>query len=247
MNPKRDKPHGPEELAAVLKTQSPVLVVGGQAVNLWALHYYQRTSDLAPFVSRDIDLLGSRATLEEVATLAKSKPQYFSLRPPTNALGVVIAKNKEGEPILIEVLKHVHGVTNEELREPSYTFEIGESRISVCLPGPVALLKAKIANLADLSRQGRQDEKHVRILCRIMPDYWQDLCRAVTSGEIEERKLINYLETTLRLARSTKGRTALKRLSLDVTELFEGLLPNNLPKVRSFIEKRLQRNSGKRG
>ena len=36
------------------------LLVGGQAINLWALYYENRTKNLAPFVSRDVDILGDR-------------------------------------------------------------------------------------------------------------------------------------------------------------------------------------------
>ncbi|MCC5835717.1 MAG: hypothetical protein JJU20_13365 [Opitutales bacterium] len=234
-----DKARGPEELADLLETKEPVFLVGGQAVNLWALHYYERTIDLAPFVSRDVDLLGDRSTLEEVASLAKAKPQFFATRPPTNALGVVIAHDKNGEPVLIEVLKYIRGVSDEELREPSYTFEIGEKRISVCVPGPVALFKAKAANLADINQDGRQDAKHLRILSRILPDYWKDVCAAVFSGKLKERKLIGHLEMMLDVIQSSKGQSALKNLSLNAFRLFDGLDSDRLSKVRSFCMKRL--------
>lgn len=45
----------PEAVASFLRTENPVLLVGGQAVNLWALHYRERVAELAPFVSRDVD------------------------------------------------------------------------------------------------------------------------------------------------------------------------------------------------
>lgn len=241
MNFNESEACGPEELADFLATKVPVYLVGGQAVNLWGLHYYERTADLAPFVSRDVDLLGDRTTLEEVALLAKAKPQFFSMRPPSNAIGVVIAHDNSGSPVLIEVLKYVHGIKEEELREPSYTFEIGENRIPVCVPGPVALLKAKVANLADLSQDGRQDSKHVRILSRVLPDYWRDLCTAVVSHKVEERKLIGYLEMALRVVQSTNGQCALKKLSLNPSCLFEGLDTDQLSKVRLFHQKRLGR------
>ncbi|MGV7229536.1 MAG: hypothetical protein ACQ9IQ_12840 [Nitrospirales bacterium] len=236
-----DKPYAPEELADLLQTKEPVILVGGQAVNLWALHYYERAVDLAPFVSRDVDILGDRSTLEELASLVNAKPQFFSMRPPTNAVGVVIAHDKDGDPVLIEVLKYVHGVKEEELREPSYTFEIGQKQIPVCVPGPVALFKAKVANSADISQEGRQDAKHVQILSRILQGYWSDMCKAVKSGKVEERMLIQHLETVLSVARSRKGKSILKDLSIEMKSLFEGLDTEALPKVRSFVQKRLSR------
>jgi hypothetical protein len=239
----KDKFHKPDELADLLATKEPLHLVGGQAVNLWALHYWKRTADLAPFVSRDVDVLGDLSTLEELAALLHTKPQIFPLRPPTNALGVVIAHDKEGDPVLIEVLKYVHGVKEDELWNPTYTFEIGSNAVAVNVPGPVALFKAKVANLTDLSQAGRQDEKHVRILARLLPDYWKDLCSAVKSGKVEERKLIKHLETILAVATSAKGKATLATLSIETEWLFEGLGSANLSKVQAFISKRLVRST----
>jgi hypothetical protein len=156
-------------------------------------------------------------------------------------LGVVIAHDKDGDPVLIEVLKYVHGVGEDELWNPTYTFEIGSNAVAVHVPGPVALFKAKVANLADIYQEGRQDEKHVQILARLLPDYWEDLCAAVTSGKVEEQKLIKHLETILAVATSAKGKTVLTKLSIETKSLFEGLDSAKLTKVQAFINNRLIR------
>ena len=241
MDDQHNKPRGPEDLVDLLKTQDPVFLVGGQAVNLWALHYFERVTDLAPFVSRDIDILGDYSTLEEIARLAKAKAQTFPTRPPTNAIGIVIAHDKNGDPILIEVLKYVHGIKEDELREPSYTFTVGTAKTPICVPGPVALFKAKVANLTDLSQAGRQDTKHVQILARILPDYWKDIGNAVRSEQLTERTFIQYLESVFEVASCPKGKTVLQKLSIPLRSLFLNLEKEALPKVESFIEKRLNR------
>ena len=56
--PSDAEPRPPEDFAPLLATKEPVLLVGGQAVNLWAMYYETRTAALAPFVSRDVDVLG---------------------------------------------------------------------------------------------------------------------------------------------------------------------------------------------
>lgn len=230
-------PAGPEAIGGLLKTNPPLMLVGGQAVNLWALYYYDRTKDLAPFVSRDIDLLGDKDTLAEVAKLANAKPQYFPLRPPSNEVGVVVAQDAHGQPLLIEVLRYVHGVSEKELSEPAYTFEVGESKVLV--PGPVALLKAKIANVSDIDQAGRQDLRHVLILCRLLPNYWYEMCDAARAGKIEERSLIRCLEATLKTVQSRKGIRVLREAGLSPRGLFARLDPESLPKVAAFVEKRL--------
>ncbi len=234
-------PRPPADFAPVLATKDPVLLVGGQAVNLWALYYQDQTADLAPFVSRDADILGDRETLEALGKLAGTKPQFFPLKPPSNEVGVVIAKDANGSPMLIEVLRYIHGVSNEELRAPVYTLAIGENQVRVQVPGPIALLQAKIANVVDLKQTGRQDARHVIILARLLPAYLGDLRKAVIESRMDERKLIAFLERLLAVVTTTSSRNVLRELKVYAREFFAGLDAEHMPKLRAFLEKRLPR------
>jgi hypothetical protein len=234
-------PRPPADFAPILATKDPVLLVGGQAVNLWALYYQDRTADLAPFVSRDADVLGDRETLSALATLAGVKPQFFPLRPPSNEVGVVIAKDANGSPMLIEVLRYVHGASNEELREPAYTLALGEKQVRVQVPGPIALLQAKIANVVDLKQTGRQDARHVIILTRLLPAYLEDLRQSAVDGRMEERKLLHFLDQLLAVLTTKNGRKVFAELKIDAGKLFASLNPDRLPKLKAFLEKRLPR------
>ena len=236
------EPRAPADFASALATAEPLMLVGGQAVNLWALYYHDRSMEFAPFVSRDADVLGDRATLEELGRLAGVKPQFFPLRPPSNEVGVVIAKDSNGLPLLIEVLRYVNGVNNEELREPSYTLAIGERQIHVMVPGPIALLKAKLANVVDVKQEGRQDTKHVHILARIIPAYLEDLRDAAAGARMEERKLIEFLDRLLAVLTARHNRKVLSDYGIETRQLYGTLNSEGLPKVRAFLEKRLPRS-----
>lgn len=240
-HPLESDPRPPADFAPLLAAKEPLLLVGGQAVNLWALHYRDRASDLAPFVSRDVDILGDRETLENLGKLAGVKPQLFPVRPPSNEIGVVIGKDAHGSLMLIEVLRYIHGATEEELRDPVYTLSIGERQVRVQVPGPIALLQSKIANLADLAQTGRQDARHVLILARIMPAYLADLRNAAAEVRLEERKLIGFLERLLTVVTTTKAQKVLRGLSVDARALFAGLDAEKLPKLATFMAKRLPR------
>ncbi len=216
-----------------------MLLVGGQAVNLWAMYYGPRTAAMAPFVSRDVEVLGDRETLKALAKLAGTKPQFFPVKPPTNEIGVVIAKDHNSLPLLIEVLRSVRGVSNAELREPVYTLAIGEIHVQV--PSPIALLQAKIANVAEIPQTGRQDARHVAILALVLPAYLEDLHQAVLDQRTDERKLIEILERLLAVVMTKKARMVFKGLQLEARALFTGLGFEKLPKLRAFLEKRLPR------
>jgi hypothetical protein len=229
----------PEDFARLLAVPEPLLVVGGQAVNLWAIHYEERTRDLAPFVSRDADVLGDRETLALLGRRAGSKPQVFPLKPPSNEIGVVMAKDAAGAPLLIEVLRYVRGATNEELRDPVYEFAIGRGGTRVRVPGPIALLQAKIANLAELPQAGRQDARHILILLRVLPGYLGDLRESAAQAKLAERKLVEYLEKLLKILASKRGRKACTDVAVEPREVFAGLNPKGLPKLKRFLEERL--------
>ncbi|MEO6875095.1 MAG: hypothetical protein ABI222_09760 [Opitutaceae bacterium] len=237
--PSDAEPRPPEDFAPLLATKEPVLLVGGQAVNVWAMYYATRTAALAPFVSRDVDVLGDRETLEALGKLAGTKPQFFPIKPPTNEIGVVIAKDQQGLPLLIEVLRYVHGVSNEELREPVYTVALGETHVQV--PSPIALMQAKIANVADIAQTGRQDARHVVILAHVLPAYLEELQKAVIEGRMEERELIKFLERLLAVVAADKALKVFKNLQLNARSFFAGLGHEKLPKLKGFIDKRLPR------
>ena len=232
-------PRPPEDFARLLATKETLLLVGGQAVNLWALYYHSQTAELAPFVSRDVEVLGDRETLTALGRVTGAKPQFFSVKPPTHAVGVLIAKDSKGLPLLIEVLRDVNGVSNEELREPVYTVALGDVQVQV--PSPIAILPAKIANVADLAQSGRQDARHMLILARLLPAYLRDLQRAALAGEMPERRLIDYLERLLGVVTLAKAKKVLKSLKIDPAGFFAGLGDQRLPKQAAFLEKRLPR------
>lgn len=237
--PSDAKPRPPEDFAEMLATPEPVLLVGGQAVNLWALYYDSRTSDFAPFVSRDVDVLGDRETLELLGRIAGKKPRVFPLKPPSNEVGVIIAQTPDGDPLLVEVLRSVHGVTKDELLTPSYTMAIGTAQVK--LPSPIALLQAKLANVADISQNGRQDARHVLILMQLMPAYLQDIRAAVLAGRLEERKFIVILERLLSVVSPVRSKKILRQLNRSVSDLFTGIGHERLAKVQSFIDERISR------
>lgn len=201
------------------------------------MYYGSATAALAPFVSRNVDVLGDRATLEALAKLAGTKPQFFPVKPPANEIGVVIAKDPQGLPLLIEVLRYVHGVSNEELREPVYTVALGATHVQV--PGPIALLQAKIANVSDLAQAGRQDARHVVILAHVLPAYLEDLQQAAVVGRLAERKLIGLLERLRGVVTAPKARKVFGLLRLDARSLFGELGHKKLTKLQSFMAKRL--------
>ncbi len=236
--------HQPEDFAQFLDSPEPLFLVGGQAVNLWALYYSEHTAELGPFVSHDVDILGNRLTLERIAKVAGAVPHFFPKRPPTNEVGVVMAKGIDGTPLIIEVLWHLHGISNEELQRVAYTVNIGSLGVAVRIPSPIALLQAKIANAAELPQAGRQDLRHVRILSSLMPAYLEDIHATAKSGKITQRQAVNNLEWLLATVASAKGRQVMQVLNIPLLSLFPQNREYAVSKWSAFMKIRLPQALG---
>lgn len=236
-----NKPRPPEDYSIYLTAENPPTIVGGQAVNVWALYYAGVADEYAPFVSRDIDVLGDRETLKQIAKLVGLKPNYFPFKPPSNEVGYVAPENEADEPFLIEVLKWVNGVTADELLADSVIMGVGSKQVPVRVPSPVMLLKAKLANLDTINQRGRQDAKHVYILFRLLPVYLSDIIASIKSGKRSERQVVNLLGNLLDIVSKARNEESLQKLELNSAELFQGLPKDGLPKITNFIEYQLKR------
>ena len=234
-------PRSPNEFASLLISDSPLLVVGGQAVNLWALYYYQYTAELEPFVSRDIDILGNDKTLSDMARNIGVEPIFFSKQPPTNMVGALWARSRNGQPLLVEVLRYVYGVKNEALKHRVHTIRLGDENVFVQVPNPIVLLQAKLANVADLSQIGRQDRHHIKILAKLIPAYLADTYSTVVKGNIKEREMLKILEFLIAVITSNNGCKILSELNISTRMLFSHLEPNKQTKLYLFMTKRLSR------
>lgn len=197
--------------------------------------------ELAPFVSRDVDILGDRETLQAIAKVAGLKPQYFPITPPSNEVGYVMPKDDSKIPLLIEVLRWVNGVSAEDVFQDAVNFTIGTGQVVVKVPSPIVLLQAKLANLATISQEGRQDAKHVHILFRVIPCYLKDLKQTVRDGQRTEREFVNILGKVLDLVTTERSEKTLTTFKLDAKALFSLLLAKSMPKVSAFMKHQLPR------
>jgi len=100
-------------------SQSDVVIVGGQAINLWS-EIYQKDDEpwrsLRPFTSRDLDALGSATALLECARRTYGQalfPHAGQKTVNTGKLTVIIG----GRPVEADFLSEVKGLNNQEIRQ----------------------------------------------------------------------------------------------------------------------------------
>lgn len=136
----------------------------------------------------------------------------------------------EGKPFLLEALRGVKGVSEDEL-EGRASLEVAGSEILV--PLPHVLLKAKLANALELGQEDRQDVKHVKLLAIVLREYLLDLLDAAT--EDSDRDILAIIRSAVTVAMSDEARPFGKAFAVR----FEDYLPlsnmrSSTPRIASF-------------
>jgi hypothetical protein len=79
---------------------------------------------------------------------------------------------------------------------------------------PLHLFLSKCHCLLGLPQGDRQDERHVRMLALILPQYFSLLLSNVESGEVEARKLLLEIKLLRKFAASGTCRRAMQKLGI---------------------------------
>jgi len=221
------------------KGELPV-VVGGHAVNIWALVYSSRVAaklqSYAPFVSKDLDLWGPKEILD---SLAQKYGVEISLSPPRSpGLGYVVIP-KGLLQLKVELLTGVNGIRHAEMEN---VFDLVMQGTEVRVLDAISCLKAKIANAADIDQTNRQDVKHVQIMKICAHEFTKDLLALGEQKEVSERVVVNRLEDLRETLCSPKAEMVTRKWDIlfdDVMPL-EAIRQSAMEKVRNFVRFRLE-------
>jgi len=222
----------------------PRVIVGGQAVNVWAERYLPIEPDLAeflPFTSRDLDLLGERRDLDELARLTGFARHPAPRKVFIPSAGFLELPYAGGGFVKVEVLKRVHGLLTEDLVKSALLIERGAVRLRVT--DPITLLQAKTENAVHLPQQDRQDVKHLHMMVLCVRGFIREQIVAVSNGDLTARGCLDSLERIIQIA-STRTASSVTRMYgirwLDSIPIPD-LLASRSTKLRNFVEKRLPR------
>ena len=130
------------------------IIVGGHAVNIWALTYASRLgarlNTYAPFTSKDLDLWGPKEILD---SLAQKYGVKITLSPPRSpGIGYVMIPKGDLQ-LKVELLISVNWLRRAELEN---TFDLVIQGTEVRVLDAISCLKAKIANAADIDQTNRR-------------------------------------------------------------------------------------------
>ena len=227
--------HGPADFGEILSSPQRPLIVGGQAVNVWAEYFALKNPQLAgqrPFVSKDADILGDRSLAEKLAAAAGWKLKFFH-EPRTIAVAVLLKQRPGAATLTVEVLREVRGLSRKELEDADMV-ELRPGQI-YRVPSPVRLLKAKLANLREITPTRPHDIFHVRLLVTLAREYVKEQHAQVSAKLLTERAFINALHELRRLVIGPKARLLETRHGIILTSALPvDLSTFEMPKLAAF-------------
>jgi hypothetical protein len=230
----------PGDFAPILSGEDPPLIVGGQAVNIWAELYARKLPTLepfAPFTSADADIYGSRALAETLAQCAGWECRPVQERDSVS-VAILSKPSSEGEaPLTIEVLQEVNGLTMADLNLNTVVELAPGERYRI--PPPMVLLKAKLYNLVSLANLDRpQDLKHTRMLWQIVPERLNELLAENRAGNITTANLVGAIDYATQVVHAGFAGNAIRAYGFDPRDLIpQGLLHARGNEVRSAVQR----------
>ncbi len=220
----------PHDYRVVCQWEPAPTVVGGQAVNLWAINYLPQVPK-STLVSKDLDIVvGADSTL----SLKRIPGWLYEPNKTKNwtdsRLGFLKGTSPDGRPLLVEVLHSVHGLDKSDLKHAAYVKMDGVLYRAL---DPVTMLKAKAANVRDINQEGaspRHDRPHLQLIARCVPLYLREVhALSVEKPELEKESLsvISRAFKTLQEAKTAQTLRAegIAPASLIPTELAKSTLP----------------------
>jgi|HubBroStandDraft_1064217.scaffolds.fasta_scaffold174862_1 hypothetical protein len=235
------EPRQPADFAEILTLPEHPLIVGGQAVNIWAEHFASKDAKLdgfRPFISKDADIVGDRAMAERLAEITNWKltPYY---EPRAVGLAMLTKELPNHVKLIVEVIGSVNGLTQKDLVD-SDLVELIPGQV-YRIPSPIILLKAKLANVAQIDQTRRQDARHVQMLIPCAREYLRESHCESLAGRMTERRVVNLFEAAHSLYRDPGNVELGRKHEFDLLEVFpKELSCSPIAKVARFFEYRMK-------
>jgi hypothetical protein len=215
---------------------APYFLEGGQAVNLWAEYFSNKGAEGAmnrfrPFTSKDCDLWVSFAAFRHIESAVRGGKLIKGTSPADGQIGIFTLEGDR--PLRIDLMSNVYGIDQARIpRVLERAIIIG----GISIIDPLSLFQSKCHCLLGLDQTGRQDDKHVRMLCQLLPEHFRDALEDTLSGLSTQRALISELKLLQRILKLQKVRQALQNIGADPVTLFptKQLLSCGLATVEAF-------------
>ena len=235
------KQFSPHEIKPVLQAlaQTGAVIIGGQAVNLWAERYQSESppwQELRPYTSFDLDVLGDRTDVLKCSQALDAEP-FFPLPSENSVNSGKIVTKIEGGDFEIDFLHSPNGLSAAEVTEMARTITF--EGIPLKILHPLHCVESKTVNLATLPQDAgdRQDLKHLRLSIASLR---QHLIKLTVDGD-SEPLLLRWARRIRTNANHELGLLAVIKYGINFQEAVPGDLWQTRPgPLADFVKKEWQ-------
>jgi hypothetical protein len=227
----------PELLERILELAGiDMILVGGQALAFWAAYYHTPAPTIA--ITKDVDLLGTKADVERLARGLDGKAVFPHKIAATMLVGQVLKDLPGGDYVNIDVMFRVYGnIATEAIASRAVLAENSAGRFRVM--HPMDVLQGRLENVYGLS--AKQDEHGVaqlRLAVDIARTFVGDIAAQEASGAGDSARpvVLSHLARLESLALSDAGRKVAKRYGVHVADAID---PGPVVHIKSFMSKKL--------
>ena len=211
---------------------------GGQAVNFWAEYFSAKGAGDAlapflPFTSKDCDVWASYAALQYLRSKEEGGRLVTGTSPADGQVGVFTI---DGSPTMsVDIMTNVYGIPQsreKQLLERSLVIR------GIRVIDPILLFQSKCHCLLGLDQTDRQDAKHLKMLCLLVPEHLEALLEEAIASRLTQRALINELKLLKKLLKTNRVKRALELIGIKTVDLVpvDRLQASSLTKVKRFAE-----------
>ncbi|WP_444994242.1 hypothetical protein [Aliikangiella sp. IMCC44359] len=156
-----------------VQNSNSVVLVGGQCLLIWAVHYESQGHNNLQVATEDVDILGTKKTVQKLEKLLNTRaaiPGWGDMTPEVGVFKVPVAGGKK---LTIDVLSTVAGLNKMEVEKYSAELELGSTTIKVL--NPVGMLKTRIANVITLRRRDKHSMDQLKACVKITGHFIESL------------------------------------------------------------------------
>jgi hypothetical protein len=213
-----------------------MILVGGQALAFWASYYRTPAPTIA--ITKDVDLLGTKADVERLARGLDAEAVFPRKKDMTLLAGQVLKELPGGNYVNIDVMFSVYGdIAGEAIDSRAVLAENPAGRFRVM--HPLDVLQGRLENLHGLS--AKQDEHGVaqlRLAIDMVQKFVADIVSQEAAGGSGSRRPVGlrHIARIETLALSDAGRKVAQRYGVYVADAID---PASVAHIEPFVSKKL--------
>jgi hypothetical protein len=227
----------PELLERILKLAGiDMILVGGQALAFWAAYYHVPAPAIA--ITKDVDLLGTKADVERLARGLDAKAVFPRRIATTMLVGQVLKALPGGGYVNIDVMFRVYGnIAAEAIASRAVLAENPAGRFRVM--HPIDILQGRLENVYGLcAKQDEHGVAQLRLAIDIARTFVCDIAsqEATDADDVARPVVLRHLARLETLSLSDAGRKVARRYGVHVADAID---PRPVSHIKSFVSKKL--------